>query len=136
MPCHAIILVSGVDQRTDPPTVPTPEPPSLPDVVPGRIQENVLANFNEVLDGQNYPATHLRADGSLGQPEHLRALHRFDASEGKTALLDAFEDGVAADIEWYELRYHECDHDRPPGDRTGCGGWNVERSYGTIPDGT
>lgn len=128
MTVHATILVCSPTQQSDPPTEPTPAPPEYPDVIDSRVSQNVKNNYTAVLPGQEIPAaTPDTTDGTV----HVRGLYRFEFAEDKAALLDALVDNVVIDAEWYELRYHECDHDADA--PTGCPGWVAERSNGTVP---
>lgn len=133
MTVHAIRAVCAPTDRPDPPRRPKPEPPELPDVVPEQVRRNVLDKFGEVLPEQNTPEIHVPADVAVGLPEHVRSGHRFNAAEDKAAILDAVENDVVADAEWYRIEYHECYHDEDP--PRPCGGWIVEREYGPIPEG-
>lgn len=126
---HAIEIVCATSQAADPPSTPTPEPPSYSGTIPDRVDQNVKGTFAAVLTEEETPAeTNDPIDGTT----HVRGHYRFDFAEDKTSLIDAIENDVVIDAEWYEVRYHECDHDQA--DRSGCPSWSTERSNGTIPD--
>jgi hypothetical protein len=56
-------------------------------------------------------------------PEHLYGRYRFDnASTDKATVLHALTTGLQdhADVDTFEVAYHECDHAQPPQERTDC----------------
>ena len=131
MTVHAVQVVTAPSQATDPPTVPSPSPPDFSlSLLRERMDQNILGSFVEALPGQ------AAAVVEVGGPEtttHFRGIRRFEASEDKTAVLDAVESHVVADAEWYRVDYHECDHDVSASKRAGCPAWTDERTEGTVP---
>jgi hypothetical protein len=56
-------------------------------------------------------------------PEHLYGRYRFDdTSTDKATVLHALTTGLQdhADVDTFEIAYHECDHAQPPQERTQC----------------
>jgi len=56
-------------------------------------------------------------------PEHLYGRYRFaDATTDKATLLHALTTGLQdhADVDTFEVAYHQCDHAQPPQERTDC----------------
>lgn len=124
---HAFRIKTGKNQQDSPDHVPKPQPPSLPGVLPDRVKEHIKYNFNPVLEGQETPMRKTGGGSLSNVPEHVSGTYRFKDSDDKKSLLDSIESKVTADAEWYMVESHECDHDQPDGERTGCGGWKVER---------
>lgn len=135
---HAILVLTATTQQDNPSTVPDPPPPTIPSVLPDRIDQNVLPDFSTVLDGSSGPdkqedvAQATADDGT----DYIEGLYRFAADEDRAAILDTFETKAVADIEWWGLYHHDCTHDIETGEGQGdCPDWGApERSYGTIPE--
>jgi len=56
-------------------------------------------------------------------PDHLYGRYRFaDDTTDKATVLHALTTGLQdhADVDTFELSYHECDHAQPPQERTAC----------------
>jgi hypothetical protein len=56
-------------------------------------------------------------------PEHLYGRYRFaDASTDKATVMHDLTTGLQehADVDTFEIAYHECDHAQPPQERTDC----------------
>jgi len=56
-------------------------------------------------------------------PEHLYGRYRFDdATTDRAKVLHALTTGLQehADVDTFEVAYHECDHAQPPQERTAC----------------
>jgi len=56
-------------------------------------------------------------------PEHLYGRYRFaDATTDKATVLHALTTSLQdhADVDTFEIAYHECDHAQPPQERTAC----------------
>lgn len=133
MTVHAVEIVCSTGQADNPSTVPAPEPPDLVDVLPERVNQNVFDTLTEALPGQSMPATIVNTEPDGTGTDHIKARYRVDGGHDKATVLDELEKGAVADAEWYEIRMHECDHDEPDNQRTGCPGWTVERSSGIVP---
>jgi hypothetical protein len=129
---HAIRIKTATSQASNPGNVPSPGPPEFVDsLIEDRIQQNLLGPHSEVLSGQAQDATEVNGPETTA---HYRALRHLDSAEDKTTVLDAAEDSVAADAEWYQIEYHQCDHDLDTGvGQSGCPDWTVERSNGSVP---
>jgi len=70
-------------------------------------------------------------------PKHLYGRYRFDVSQSVkgeiiTELTQALTDHP--DVETFELRYHECDHDEPPAFEFSCTPTIIAESQTTVPD--
>jgi len=70
-------------------------------------------------------------------PEHLYGRYRFDVSQSVkdkiiTELTQALKDHP--DVETFELRYHECDHDEPNAFEFNCTPQIIEESQTNVPD--
>jgi len=70
-------------------------------------------------------------------PKHLYGRYRFDVSQSMkdtliTELTQALKDHP--DVETFELRYHECDHDEPPAFEFNCTPTIIEESQTNVPD--
>jgi len=70
-------------------------------------------------------------------PEHLYGRYRFDMSQSVkdtliTNLTQALKDHP--DVETFELRYHECDHDEPNAFEFNCTPQMIAESQTKVPD--
>jgi len=70
-------------------------------------------------------------------PKHLYGRYRFDMSESTkdtliTELTQALTDHP--DVETFELRYHECDHDEPNAFEFNCTPTIIAESQTNVPD--
>lgn len=130
MTVHAIEIVSATEQQSSPDVSLLPEPPSAVEALHDRIETDVLPAFDRWPDED----TEMTLAGTEGDSvEHVLGRYRFAIVEDKQTIVDAIESDVVTDMEWYEVRHHECDHDEPSDERAGCSGWTTERSYGSVP---
>jgi len=70
-------------------------------------------------------------------PEHLYGRYRFDVSQSvKDTLISQLTQALKdhPDVETFELRYHECDHDEPPDFNFSCTPQIIEESQTNVPD--
>lgn len=132
MSLHAVRWKMSPVQADNPSRVPSPEPPSLPEVVPDRVQQNLTDKFSERLPGQAQETGRRNTEIDWSGTEYLSGMRRFDDADDLEAVLDAVEKDVVADAEWYVIEIHVCDHDEE--DRSGCGGWIEERTSGSVPE--
>lgn len=123
MTVHAIQVVTATEQQQNPETVPEPAPPSIPTVLPDRVDQ-AKSGFQERLPEQ------AQAVEEIPDPPHMRCLYRFDESEDLASIVGSIEQKLA-DLQWYEIRFHQCAHDES--ERKPCPGWKAERSFGSIP---
>lgn len=132
MTVHAVKVLSAPEQRDNPQTVPTPGPPTIPSVTPDRVAD-ALSNHTEAVPGQAEPAEEMSR--TYDDVTYMKAVHRVTEDSTKTDVLDDIE-AKLADIKWYKILYHQCDHDAEDmASDGGCSGWTVEREYGEIPPG-
>lgn len=128
MSVHSFEIVASDSQESSPSTVPTPEPPEWAGALKNRM-DNVCSNHTERLPEQASAMSEVVPENGT---VHVRGNCRFDTVDDKTSILDSIESDVVIDAKWYEVRYHECDHDESNGN--GCGDWVTERTKGTVPD--
>jgi len=66
-------------------------------------------------------------------PEYFSGIYRFPFDNDKTEIIDFIEQELRnrPDINWFELKYHECYHDEPNG---GTCNEEIVVSVGSIPD--
>jgi hypothetical protein len=88
--------------------------------------ETILSQFggsrSTVLDEEAIPPGLIEPTDPepLDEP-YRRAFWRFDpGTHSVAALLNDLETSLSGNAEWYRIRYHSCDHDRPAADRGGC----------------
>lgn len=132
MTCHAVRFKCSTAQSDNPDVVPSPEPPELENVLPDRVKDNVLGKLDEVLPEQAQPFRKLNTDMDGSGTEYLQGTRRVDGAHDKATVIDEFEKGAVVDAEWYRGEWHECDHDEPVENRTGCS-WTTEREGGSVP---
>jgi len=70
-------------------------------------------------------------------PQHLYGRYRFDMSESTkdelvTQITQALKDHT--DVETFQVAYHECDHDEPPGFKFSCTPQIIAESQTKVPD--
>lgn len=75
----------------------------------------------------------------IGQdiPKHLYGRYRFDVSQStKDTLISQLTQALKdhPDVETFELRYHECDHDEPVGFEWNCTPIVIAESQTKVPD--
>ena len=108
---HYFGIKTAAKQMDDPPHIPKPEPPKLPEAVKGRL-DKVVESLGEVLPGQSMPMRlieeHEDLEGKTIQA-HMRGVYRFDEKNTKEACQKEIEDKLV-DMEWYEIEYHKCNH--------------------------
>lgn len=135
MTVHAIKIVASPAQESDPSTVPTPDPPNWIPALADRMDQNVLPDFIRALKDRDQPISEYGAGNDPARTHHARGVYHFDLDEDKASILDAIEADAVPDADWYVIRHHKCEHDRPEDDRTGGPSWTDERTAGTVPDG-
>jgi len=126
MAVHAVTLVTADAQkstRLDP-----LDPLSIPGAIQDRITNNVFDHFTEVLPEQAMAARLVEYPDASS---HVKAVHRVDGVADKATVLDDMERQVQ-DMEWYEVRYHQCVHDEQTD--SSCGEVTAERTGGSVPD--
>lgn len=139
---HAFEIVMAPEQASNPPSVPKPEPPALPNVVPDRVQSHVLDVFSEVLADEASPLSVSPTGDAVPSPEHILGRRRFADDEDPTSIAEALRDGVAIDADWFEIRYHKCTHDAADAAEQSCpADWSVATDSngdpirgGDVPD--
>jgi len=70
-------------------------------------------------------------------PKHLYGRYRFDVSQStKDTLISQLTQALTdhPDVETFELRYHECDHDEPNGFEFSCTPKIIAESQTAVPD--
>jgi len=70
-------------------------------------------------------------------PEHLYGTYRFDVSQStKDKIVTQLIQGLSdhPDVETFELRYHECDHDEPNEFEFSCTPQIIAESQTKVPD--
>jgi len=70
-------------------------------------------------------------------PEHLYGRYRFDVSQSvKDTLIAQLTQALKdhPDVETFELRYHECDHDEPVDFEFNCTPTIIAESQTNVPD--
>lgn len=136
MTVHAVRIKCSKNQESSPDHVPNPAPPELHNVVHDRVKEHIKYNFNPVLEEQDSPLKLREAtEASSFNEDHARGFYRFSSDDDRKSLLDSIESKVVADAKWFKIEVHECDHDLPGSERTGCSDWKTERTKGSVPEG-
>lgn len=131
MTVHAVEVVSSPNQKSSPSDPPQPEPPDPAPALRDRFTQNVFGTLTEALSEQASPMARTNTEMDGSGTDHVRGTYRLDGSHTKTEVLDEVETAVVSDMEWYEVRYHDCPHDAEnPG---ACPDWTAERSGGTVP---
>lgn len=100
----------------------------IPADAPSGLVDTAIPNWLAARQAwqTNDPLSH-HGDGG-----HYRADWRFEfAPHDRPSLLDTLEN-VLNGVDWYRIRYHECDHDEPAIIRDGCS-WDETRTGGTVP---
>jgi len=70
-------------------------------------------------------------------PKHLYGRYRFDVSQSmKDTLISQLTQALTdhPDVETFELRYHECDHDEPNAFEWDCTPQIIKESQTNVPD--
>lgn len=98
-----------------------------------RVSKNVFDRLTEKLPEQASAPSIRNTEIDGSGTDYIQAVYRADKADAKSTVLDAFERGAVADAKWYRIEWHECDHDEPASERTGCSGWQTERENGNVP---
>lgn len=110
-------------------------PTDLPEAEARRLVEDFLAQFDQTLPDEQLRLR--RVTPRVGEaPPHFRGRYRFPLTVPHKTVLDGLADALAATagVDWYQLQYHECDHDEPADQRGVCTP-TVTHTAGPIPDG-
>lgn len=127
---HCIRWKCSTSQKGNPDRVPSPEPPDLPNVVPGRVQMHVEDKFSTVLPGQNSDGvSNTEIDGS--GVDYVSGVRRFDDAEDKDEIVQSIVNNVVSDAEWAVIESHVCTHDEE--NPSPCDGWKIEKELGDVP---
>jgi len=100
---------------------------------------DLLESFDPTLRQEEIEVQERGGTSLSGQdiPEHLYGRYRFDVSQSTkdkivTQLIQALKDH--ADVETFQVTYHECDHDEPPDFNFSCTPTIIAESQTTVPD--
>jgi len=100
---------------------------------------SLLESFDPTLRKQEVEVQQRSGTTEIGEdiPEHLYGRYRFDVSKSTrdtliTELTQELKDH--ADVETFELRYHECDHDEPNAFEWDCTQQIIAESQTKVPD--
>jgi len=100
---------------------------------------SLLESFDPTLRQEEIEVQERSGTTLNGQdiPEHLYGRYRFDVSQSVkdelvTQLTQALKDHP--DVETFELRYHECDHDEVPAFEFSCTPIIIAESQTKVPD--
>jgi len=100
---------------------------------------SLLESFDPSLRDQEVEVQQRGGKTLNGQdmPKHLYGRYRFDVSQSVkdeiiTELTEALTDHP--DVERFELRYHECDHDEPVDFEWSCTPSVIAESQTSVPD--
>jgi len=86
---------------------------------------DLLVSFDPTLRQEEIEIQQRGGRTPSGQdiPEHLYGRYRFaETATDKATVLHALTTGLQdhADVDTFEVAYHECDHAQPPQERTQC----------------
>jgi len=100
---------------------------------------SLLESFDPSLRDQEVEIQERGGTTEIGQdmPKHLYGRYRFDVSKSvKDTLISQLTQALTdhPDVETFELRYHECDHDEPVGFEWSCTPSVIAESQTTVPD--
>jgi len=100
---------------------------------------SLLESFDPSLREQEVEVQEHGGTTISGQdiPEHLYGRYRFDVSEStKDTLISQLTQELKdhPNIETFELRYHECDHDEPNEFEFSCTPQMIAESQTKVPD--
>jgi len=100
---------------------------------------SLLESFDPSLREQEVEVQERGGTTEIGQdiPEHLYGRYRFDMSQSmKDTLIAQLTQALKdhADVETFEVAYHECDHDEPNAFEFNCTPQMIAESQTTIPD--
>jgi hypothetical protein len=98
-----------------------------------------LVSYDPTLRKEEIEIQERGGTTEIGQdiPEHLYGRYRFDVSQSvKDKLVAQLTQALTdhPDVETFELRYHECDHDEPNAFEFSCTPQIIEESQTTVPD--
>jgi len=100
---------------------------------------SLLESYDPSLREQEVEVQERGGTTEIGQdiPEHLYGRYRFDMSQSmKDTLIAQLTQALKdhADVETFEVAYHECDHDEPNAFEFNCTPQMIAESQTTIPD--
>jgi len=100
---------------------------------------SLLESYDPTLRQEEIEVQQRGGTTEIGQDmsEHLYGRYRFDVSQSMkdtliTELTQALKDHP--DVETFELRYHECDHDEPNAFEWDCTPTIIAESQTKVPD--
>jgi len=81
---------------------------------------DLLASYDPTLREQEVEVQ--ERGGTTDLPKHLYGRYRFKDAADKPTIMSDLESGLKnhADVETFEIAYHQCDHNAAPEDRQGC----------------
>jgi hypothetical protein len=100
---------------------------------------SLLESFDPSLREQEVEVQERGGTTEIGQdiPQHLYGRYRFDVPESvKDKLIAQLTQALTEhpDVETFELRYHECDHDEPVDFEWSCTPSVIAESQTTVPN--
>lgn len=99
---------------------------------------SLFDSFDPTLRQEEIEVRERGGTTEIGQdlPEHLFGRYRFDAGSTKDGLIAELTQALKdhPDVETFELRYHECDHDEPPAFEFSCTPTVIAESDPVVPD--
>lgn len=96
--------------------------------------ENWVATYSEALQTDRLELTHITETDEGAASEHTTGVWRFEMTADANTLLADLEADLQAEVNWYRLKYHSCDHDEST--QGGCSWDDTQtREFGTIPVG-
>ncbi|AFH23078.1 hypothetical protein OSG_eHPD7_00030 [environmental Halophage eHP-D7] len=100
---------------------------------------DLLESFDPTLRQEEIEIQERGGTTEIGQdiPDHLYGRYRFDVSEStKNKIITQLIQGLSehADVETFEVGYHECDHDEPPAFEFSCTPQIIAESQTKVPD--
>jgi len=85
---------------------------------------DLLVSYDPTLREQEVEIQERGGTTDLGDdvPKHLYGRYRFEDAADKPGIISDLESALKnhADVETFEIAYHECDHNAAPEDRQGC----------------
>jgi len=100
---------------------------------------SLLESFDPSLREQEVEVQQRGGTTEIGQdiPEHLYGRYRFDMSQSlKDTLIAQLTQALRdyADVETFQVAYHECDHDEPNAFEFNCTPQIIAESQTDVPD--
>jgi len=100
---------------------------------------SLLESFDPTLRQEKIEVQERGGTTLSGQdiPKHLYGRYRFDVSQSmKDTLISQLTQALTdhPDVETFELRYHECDHDEPNAFEWDCTPQIIKESQTNVPD--